>query len=525
MNFRHVCTALLISLGFAGLAAADVVPLSELGIEGIVQDWGKPHLNLSMGGKPLTIGGVHYATGIGTHACSAIWIDTKGHADHFKAMVGADEDVNATPFRKNHPILFQVVGDGKILFDSGSMRDGDPAMPVDIDLTGVKTLVLTTLPVDAIDLGHADWVDGSLTYSGEKPVAVAPPVEPKEVLTPKPPATPRINSARVFGVRPTHPLLFTIAATGDRPMTFSAEGLPSGITLDAQTGQLSGTVASAGEFVVKLKATNALGSAQGQLKIAVGNTIALTPPMGWNSWNCFGGAVSEEKVRAAADAMVSSGLINHGWTYINVDDGWQASGRETDDHRRAPDGHIMTNKKFPDMKAMADYIHSKGLRAGLYSSPGPETCGHFTASYQHEQDDANQYAAWGYDYLKYDWCSYDTIEKQIKSAANPPSQLEIYQHPYRIMSDALLKQNRDIVFSFCQYGMGDVWEWGEQFGGNSWRTTGDLYDHWGRPGGPRVYPKRSRKICRPRSLERSGYAGGRHGRLGIPSASNQPDSQ
>ena len=266
-------------------------------------------------------------------------------------------------------------------------------------------------------------------------------------------------------------------------MTFTADGLPNGVSLDSSTGQISGSVDKAGKYAVKLHAKNALAMTDQDLLIEVGDKIALTPPMGWNSWNCFAGAVSDEKVRAAADAMVSSGLINHGWTYINIDDCWEVRGKEPAENRRAPDGHILTNKKFPDMKALADYIHSKGLRAGLYSSPGPETCGGFTASYQFEEADAHQYAQWGFDYLKYDWCSYGEIAKQIEKEPNPPTKLQIEQHPYAVMADALHKQNRDILFSFCQYGDGNVWEWGEKLGGNSWRTTGDIIDTWSRMSG------------------------------------------
>jgi alpha-galactosidase len=200
--------------------------------------------------------------------------------------------------------------------------------------------------------------------------------------------------------------------------------------------------------------------------------------MGWNSWNCFASDVSDQKVRAAADAMVASGLIEHGWTYINIDDCWEVRAGELPNKRRGPDGRIKTNAKFPDMKGLADYIHAKGLRAGLYSSPGPSTCGGFTASYQFEETDARQYADWGFDYLKYDWCSYGNVAAQIRVGANPPSELQILQFPYLHMHDALLRQNRDIVFSLCQYGMGKVWEWGDQVGGNCWRTTGDINDSW-----------------------------------------------
>jgi alpha-galactosidase len=298
-------------------------------------------------------------------------------------------------------------------------------------------------------------------------------------LTPPSPATPQIHSAKIFGVRPGHPLLYTIAATGDRPMTFTADGLPGGVKLDSATGQITGAVPRRGTYQVTLHARNALGDATRPLRIVVGDKIALTPPMGWNSWNCFGPAVTEEKVKAAADAMVRSGLANHGWTYINVDDCWQA-GVQTNTAPILPPtrdaaGMILSNPLFPDMKAMADHIHRLGLKAGLYSSPGPETCGGFAGSYRHEKQDARQYAAWGFDYLKYDWCSY----KKIYAKQDGNQGLAGLQRPYRIMRAALAKTDRDIVFSFCQYGMGDVWKWGEAAGGNTWRTTDDIDDSWG----------------------------------------------
>jgi alpha-galactosidase len=477
MNLSHVFTLLLISV-CSSTVLADEMSLSDLGVDQIQQDWGTPHIDQSVDGKPLMIAGTSYSKGIGTHASSVLWINTDGHADHFTALCGVDDEVKDSDGVKKHAVRFEVFGDGKLLFDSKPMHVGDAAKPVDVDLKGIKTVLLDVIAIGGIDFNHADWVNATLTYTGEKPKAMPAPAESTEVLTPKPPATPRINGAKVVGVRPNHPLLFTIAATGDRPMTFSATGLPVGISLDPKTGQLSGSVSTPGESIVKVKATNALGSAERDLKIEVGDKIALTPPMGWNSWNCFASAVSDEKVRSAADAMVSSGLVNHGWTYINIDDCWEIRSNEPGDHRRAPDGHILTNKKFPDMKALAEYIHSKGLRAGLYSSPGPSTCGGYTASYDYEWEDATQYAAWGFDYLKYDWCSYGDIAAVLKKRYNW-SDLENDQRPYVVMGRALKAQDRDIIFSFCQYGMGNVWEWGEKTGGNSWRTTGDINDSWG----------------------------------------------
>ena len=297
-------------------------------------------------------------------------------------------------------------------------------------------------------------------------------------LTPPSPPTPLIHGAKVFGVHPNSPFLFTVAATGDRPMTFSADNLPAGLALDPATGCITGTAPAAGDYVVKLHAKNALGETERDLLIKSGATLALTPPMGWNSWNCFASAVSDEKIRAAADAMVKSGLADHGWTFINVDDFWQVNPKSKDPTLLGPErdaqGNILPNKRFPDMKALADYIHSHGLKAGLYSSPGPYTCGGCTGSYQHEEQDAQQYAAWGFDYLKYDWCSYGKIYREQDGGKG----LDGMKKPYEVMAAALKKVNRDIVYSFCQYGMGDVWKWGAATGGNSWRTTDDIRDNW-----------------------------------------------
>jgi alpha-galactosidase len=195
--------------------------------------------------------------------------------------------------------------------------------------------------------------------------------------------------------------------------------------------------------------------------------LAATPPMGWNSWNHFAGRIDDATVRAQADAMVSSGMKAAGYTYINIDDTWEG--------QRDEQGIIHTNEKFPDMKALANYVHSKGLKLGIYSSPGPKTCAGFEGSYGHEEQDAQTYAAWGIDYLKYDLCSYTNM---MRGAATLEIAHQMMLDAYTKMHNALLKTRRPIVFSLCQYGNDAVWEWGVSVGGNAWRTTGDISDRY-----------------------------------------------
>jgi len=197
--------------------------------------------------------------------------------------------------------------------------------------------------------------------------------------------------------------------------------------------------------------------------------IAQTPPMGWNSWNYFHGNVTEQDVRAAADALVSTGMKDAGYVYVNIDDTWEGT--------RNADGVLSTNSKFPDMKGLADYVHSKGLKLGIYSGPGPKTCAGYEASYGHEQQDADLYASWGIDYLKYDLCSYHEI-MQEQAPNDGAAQMRLMIDAYAKMDKALKSTGRPIVFSLCQYGWDAVWEWAPSLGGNLWRTTGDIRPTW-----------------------------------------------
>ena len=307
--------------------------------------------------------------------------------------------------------------------------------------------------------------------------------EPKVLLTPKPGPEPQIHGPKVFGARPGRPFVYRIPCTGTRPIRFAAKGLTEDLALDPNRGIVTGRVPQEpGEYVIVFSATNGHGTASRTLKLIVGDPLALTPPMGWNSWYIHYHRVTGKVMREAADQMVASGMADFGYMYVNIDDCWMRIGPEH--YRRVKkrfgdydmtgivgrtrdaQGNILPNAHFPDMKAMTDYIHGLGLRAGIYTSPGPRTCQQYEGTWGHERQDAEQYAAWGFDFLKYDWCTYG----QVATGEG----LERLQKPYRQMSAILKTLDRDIVFNLCQYGMGEVWKWGGRVGGNCWRTTGDL---------------------------------------------------
>jgi alpha-galactosidase len=326
----------------------------------------------------------------------------------------------------------------------------------------------------------AAWADAQIPES--TPVANDAPV----ILNPPANATPEVHGPRIFGVRPGSPFLYTIPATGDRPMTFSADNLPQGLNLDASSGQITGNLATTGTFPVTLHAKNSLGEASRDFKIVVGDEIALTPPIGWNSWNCWGTGVTQEKVLRSARALLKAGLDQHGWSYINIDDAWQGT-RGGDFNAIQPDP-----KTFPDFKSMADEIHGMGLKLGIYSTPWVTSYGGHTGGssenpdgiwdkrtmtqgrknakqlpfaigqYHFATNDTKQWAAWGIDYVKYDWAPNELPETKE-------------------MEDAIHASGRDILLSLSNnttnslFGIiGDMSKVA-----NCWRIGGDINDSWG----------------------------------------------
>jgi alpha-galactosidase len=448
---------------------ADSVRLDELDITKMTADWGQPQKNQSITQTPLAISGERFDHGVGTHAESKALLRLDGKTKLFTAKVGVNDDAGDAAAS----VEFIILGDGRELWSSGVCKLGDKPCDCSVDLNGIKSLELIAAPDgDGINYDHADWADATFKFDGVPPQTVSIAAEEEAVvLTPPSPPTPLIHGAKVFGVHPGSPFLFTVAATGDRPMTFSADNLPMGLMLDSNTGRITGTISQANNYQVTLHAKNALGEAQRPFLIKVGDTLALTPPMGWNSWNCFASSVSDVKIRDAADAMVKSGLINHGWCYINIDDTWQGT-------RTAPDHALEANNKFPDMKGLCRTIHGMGLKAGIYSTPwsksyagytggtsnnsdggqGPLPSGGSIGTYSFAVPDAKEWAQWGFDYLKYDW-------RPIKA----PETQEMFA--------ALRTSGRDIVFSLSNSAPFDGVSTYAPIS-NSWRTTDDIRDNW-----------------------------------------------
>lgn len=435
--------------------------LETLNLSSMSQEYGTPHVGQSVDGRPLKIAGETYAHGVGSHATSEYTVNLKGSATKFVSMVGVDDETNG-----QGSVEFEVYVDGNKAYSSGVMKGGEKAKLVSVDLKGAKKLFLhITDSGDGTSWDHADWAGAAIIVApnGKTPEAAVLVYAPAMKIASGTSKKPAIHGPRIVGATPGADFLFLIPATGEGPLTYSAENLPAGLALDSATGIISGKLQTEGRTIVTLKVKGPRGSASRTLAIVGGqHKLSLTPALGWNSWNVWAGAVDDKKVRDAADSMVKSGLASHGYQYINIDDTWE--------DKRAENGEILCNSKFPDMKGLSDYVHSKGLKIGIYSSPGPTTCGGYLGSYQHEDQDAASYAKWGIDYLKYDWCSYGSIAKD--------SSLAELQKPYKVMRDSLDKCGRDIVYSLCQYGMGNVWEWGDAIGANCWRTTGDITDTW-----------------------------------------------
>lgn len=271
---------------------------------------------------------------------------------------------------------------------------------------------------------------------------------------------PVFHGAKIVGNHPHTDFLFTVPCTGERPLEFSSPNLPEGFTIEKYSGIIRGKTKDATEYNLTVTAKNNRGESVQNIKIVVGDKLCLTPPMGWNSWNVFTKFIDEKMLMEMADALVKNGMRDIGYQYINIDDYWHAENREVDGRPKAD------SVKFPHgMKYLADYMHERGLKLGIYSCAGNKTCGKCFGGYNYEEIDAKTYSEWGIDLLKYDYCFAPLSRKAAIER-------------YTKMGNALKNSGRSIVFSVCEWGLRKPWLWAEKAGGSYWRTTPDIFDLW-----------------------------------------------
>ncbi len=466
----RVSAALLLVQLFCGYRPAPrIVWLDELDLSLVDQSAGKALANQSMWKTPLYIAGVHFERGVGTHAASVFRIRLDGSALRFNAAVGLDDSPPEFELQQASA-EFLVIGDGRVLWRSGIVHGREKARPFSVSLKGIRLLILKVDHAgDGITGDRADWVNAFFEIGNAPPVAVQRAREKEYITAPAASKKPLINAPYVYGARAGSPFLFTIPVSGQRPMRIITTALPEGITIDNNTGILSGEALRNGSYKIKVMASNSYGNDRKELTIEIGDRICLTPPMGWNSWNVFGAEVTDRKIRKMADALVEQGLTQYGYSYINIDDGWQGQ-------RGGKFNAIMPNDKFPDMKALVDYVHSKGLKIGIYSSPWVQTFAGFVGgsadtregkvinpsrrygAFSFVKNDVQQWAEWGFDYVKYDWVTND-----IAHTAE--------------LSYLLRYSGKDMVCSISNAApFEEAEDWSRLT--NLWRTTGDIHDSW-----------------------------------------------
>ena len=462
---RAVAAPLQPSFFASKTAPAGAIWMETLEVENITQGYGEAKAGLSVDGRPLTVQKVVYPHGIGSRARAQAIIDLKGNATRFVTLLGLDDAVG-----NSGTIALRLTVDGVVKYDSGVVRGGEAPKIVDVDLRGATRLLLE---VQAVENETNDSVNllGAAFYL--TPKALKDPIQRPTILSARgaalpvwyqTPDVPEINGPRVVGVSPNKPFLFRVPATGKEPLQFEATNLPTGLSLDAQTGIITGRVAQSGSYKATLRVKNSAGTDSEPLSIEVGEgKMMLTPILGWNASTIFGELVTAKLVAEQADYMISSGLAARGWNTIVVDDTWQS--------RREPDGSIGSNRRFGSIKSLAAYVHSKGLKFGLLSAATPLTPSGYAGSDGFEERDAKLYASWGVDLVKYDWGAesgrkVDTKREQVVAS-------------YKRMREALDKTDRDIALHVVNYGFGGPGAYiGAQSGAQLWTTTDSLIDSW-----------------------------------------------
>ena len=499
---------LIIVFGFLILqsyAIAETVWLDSLNLNRAIQGWGKPTVNKTVGGAGMSIAGTKFQRGFGTHSIGKICIALKGGSDRFTAKVGIDDEVGAG----RGTVEFRVSVDGKLVWASGIMKCGDPAKMVDVNLKGVKQMILSVSDSgDNYNFDHSDWADASFEVSGQKPETVES--GQPTIATTVPSDKPEIHQPLIYGNHPNTPFHFTIPASGREPLKFSAVDLPSGLKLDPSAGIITGMIKSSGAYQVHITVSNSFGKANAVLKLVSGDTIALTPPLGWNSYDAYGDNVTEEEILSNARVMAEN-LKAHGWSYVVVDYRWYDPGAHDNNANARAGAELSMDKfgrlipapnRFPSasdemgFRKIAEEVHKLGLKFGIHIMRGiPKNAVKanlpIEGSQFHAGDAANMNDKCG-------WCAdmygvkgntpagqayYDSLFKLYALWGVDFVKVDDLTEPYHTdevvaVHNAITKCGRSIVFSTSPGATAVSQAKHVGANANMWRLTGDFWDEW-----------------------------------------------
>ncbi len=438
----------------------DIALLGDMDVSKTICGW-NGHSNVAnktIDKRPITLKDTVYTSGVGTHATSQIIVKLNG-ATRFCTRVGLDDETRADAEKAGHGIAeYKVSLQGEdntvVVAAEGTIKTQDPSsVYIDVNTSGWKYLILDANAGEQNWADHVDWANAYFEYFAK--AATPPCIVSLEELASK------LNCATTVFSQPGVRFMHKIKAT-DTTAKLSVENLPAGLEWNAERNLVEGIVNEEGIYHYNVLVETGGEKSSESVKLTVSSKLQQPVPfMGWLSWNVYQANINEANIKATADAMKRYKLDDYGYKYLCLDDNWHAPEREAGTNKPQ---HNTT--KFPaGLKALTDYIHDLGLKAGIYSDAAGMTCNNEFGSLGYEEIDAKQYAEWGFDLLKYDYC-------------NAPSDQETARARYKAMGDALKNCGRDILFYMCEWGQRDPWKWGAETGATCWRATYDSRDTW-----------------------------------------------
>lgn len=455
-----------VDLPAVGRDGADIIPLSSLEISKATNGWGTIKANKSIDGNPITLNDTVYTSGVGAHAAGQIIVKLNGAVTRFEARLGIDDEVASQVAQRpnagvcNYRVSLRAENGDIRVEAEGTVRYGQQTALIDVDCNGWKYLIIDFPEGDAgNDCDHFDLANAYFEYQEQN--STPPAIVSAEEISSKLACATTVYS--LPGIR-----FMQKIKTASSDATVSVSGLPEGLTWNARRNLIEGVVSTEGEYTYVATVTNGDETSEETIHLTVSSDLQQPVPfMGWLSWNVFENEISDDKVRAVADAFERYGLVDAGYRYLCLDDLWHASARESGTNKP-----LYSTAKFPKgMNDLADYVHAKGLKFGVYSDAAARTCAGAFGSYGYEEIDAKQYAEWEFDLLKYDYCG-------------APSDQQSALTRYKKMGDALKNSGRDILFYMCEWGVREPWKWGAETGATTWRCTYDTRDCWiGKSGG------------------------------------------